>query len=242
MTKILILTKNSLAEQDLQSALQRLNDEVYCSSSLLYQAADCLELIQHFSVIILSDTISTLELVDCLPILLKSGRKIVRKGDRELIKSGEYSWMLEDIDDWIDAETPTAELVEVIARNNVSEKKESQQENQISLNKMNAKGLSEIKCQHFISGLSSNERKVLLQLYKAESKTVAREDFCQSLWESAPTNSNLSQLSSLINRIKIKIEEVGFEKSELQTVWGKGYRMGLTIHSFLAKNEFGVRS
>ena len=38
MTRVLIITKNLLAEQSLQSILQRKNDEVYCYSDMMLDA------------------------------------------------------------------------------------------------------------------------------------------------------------------------------------------------------------
>ncbi|HCU0899282.1 TPA: helix-turn-helix domain-containing protein, partial [Enterococcus faecalis] len=62
MAKILIITKNPLAEQALQLALQKINDEVFCSSSLLEQVDFYPEVVGYFSIAIVSDTISSLEL------------------------------------------------------------------------------------------------------------------------------------------------------------------------------------
>lgn len=62
MAKILIITKNPLAEQELQLALQKINDEVFCTSSLLEQIDFYPEVAGYFSIAILSETISSLEL------------------------------------------------------------------------------------------------------------------------------------------------------------------------------------
>lgn len=62
MTKVLLLSKNHTVEPRLQSILNRVNAEFYCSSSLFYQAKEHLTIIQYFSLIIICDTISNVEL------------------------------------------------------------------------------------------------------------------------------------------------------------------------------------
>ncbi|ROZ36435.1 DNA-binding response regulator, partial [Enterococcus avium] len=39
------------------------------------------------------------------------------------------------------------------------------------------------------------------------------------------TNSNLAQTSTIVRRIKVKLEDSGFVNCDLQTIWGKGYRI-----------------
>lgn len=234
MKRILILSKNPLAEQDLQCSLQRMNEEVYCSSSLLSQAGSCLDLLHHFSVVILSDTITTLELEVYLPILLKTNASIFRKGDREFLKHGEYAWMLDKIDFWIEEQTTITEIAETLAKITVVNNRDLTNKSQNQLKSL-SHHLPTLDFNRFISCLSKNETKVLFHIYEAKGCTISREELCQAIWEMPPTNSNLSQLSSIIYRIKIKIKEMGFDGDELQTVWGQGYRMENVLRSFLSQ-------
>ena len=243
MTRILILSKNSLAEQDLQCSLQRMNEEVYCSTSLLPQTDSCLEIIKYFSVVVISDTIATLELEAYLPILLKSDVKILRKGSKDFIKNGEHAWMMDEVDAWIDEDTTITEITEVIARmNSLSKRLPPQESDQIQSDPTKGNTQSNDDFMQLKSLLSKNEKRVLFHIYNGEGDIVSREQISQAVWDSPPTNSNMSQISAIIYRIKSKIEKMGFDESELQTVWGQGYRMGNAMHSFLSKNKFSVRS
>lgn len=240
MTRILILSKNSLAEQDLQCSLQRMNEEVYCSSSLLPQADSCLDLIKYFSVVIISDTIATIELEAFLPNILETGAKILRRGDSELIKNGEYAWMLDEIDGWIDDKMTISEITEIIVRMRSKNNEVLCSDKQVSLDQQDYRGIPNIDFKQFISYLSKNERRVLFHIYDAKGFTISREELCQAIWEMPSTNSTLSQLSAITYRIKKKITDMGFGIDELQTVWGQGYRMGNAMHSFLSQNNFLV--
>lgn len=51
MKKILVLTQNLLAEQELQISLQRYNTEVYCSSELFYNLENYSHALHYFSAV-----------------------------------------------------------------------------------------------------------------------------------------------------------------------------------------------
>ncbi|WP_368757019.1 helix-turn-helix domain-containing protein [Enterococcus avium] len=237
MTRILILSKNSLAEQDLQCSLQRMNEEVYCSSSLLSYADTCLDIVNYFSLVILSNTISTFELEGYLPCLLKADAKILRKGDSEQVKNGEHAWMLDKIDGWITEDMTFAEIMEIIARFRIENDEHQQHGNQLQLNQHNSYNLPNTDFKQFVSYLSRKERNVLLHIYNAEGYLASREELCLAVWNSSPTNSSLSQLSTIIHRIKKKLKEKGIDTDEIQTVWGEGYRMGNRLHTYLSQND-----
>ena len=101
MAKILIITKNPLAEQALQLALQKINDEVFCSSSLLEQVDFYPEVVGYFSIAIVSDTISSLELSKHLDTLKQKDLLLIRKGNSEQLKGTDLEWMLPHIDGWV---------------------------------------------------------------------------------------------------------------------------------------------
>jgi DNA-binding response OmpR family regulator len=72
--------------------------------------------------------------------------------------------------------------------------------------------------------LSNQERQVFEILYNAKGKVISREDICNKIWAQV-TNSNLAQTSTIVRRIKVKLEDSGFVNCDLQTIWGKGYRI-----------------
>lgn len=115
MAKILIITKNPLAEQALQLALQKINDEVFCSSSLLEQVDFYPEVVGYFSIAIVSDTISSLELSKHLDTLKQKDLLLIRKGNSEQLKGTDLEWMLPHIDGWVTDQMPMEEFIEEIA-------------------------------------------------------------------------------------------------------------------------------
>lgn len=125
MTRVLIITKNLLAEQSLQSILQRSNDEVYCSSDLMLDAQLSPQIIKYFSLVIFSDTISTLEVSKYYSAFKKNGLALLRKGRKNDLKNSECSYLIDEIDDWIDPETTDIEVIEKIAKWTSSQTKSS---------------------------------------------------------------------------------------------------------------------
>lgn len=59
---------------------------------------------------------------------------------------------------------------------------------------------------------------------EADGEIVSREEICEKIW-SKVTQSNLARTSSIVKRIKIKLDGLGIDDSSLQTLWGKGYRL-----------------
>ena len=91
--KLLILTKNILAETSFQSKLQQMNNEVFCSTCLLdacYSMDQKMSyLLSCFDAVILSETISYQEIVDLLSNIREHVPAIVRKYESEFSKSFE---------------------------------------------------------------------------------------------------------------------------------------------------------
>ncbi|MGG5370791.1 helix-turn-helix domain-containing protein [Enterococcus sp. AZ196] len=222
MARILIITKNLLAEQELQAILQRSNDEVYCSSDLIIDAQFCPQIIKYFSLVIFSDTISTLDVSKYYSSFKKNGLSIVRKGSKVDLKKSELSYLVDEIDDWINPETTDIEIIEKIAKLTCGQSKTILAIDETSGVK-NAKN-SEL----FFFSLSSNEKKFLYHLYQyqKDGKVLSREKLCHLIWETEATKSNLCQLSNLANRIKKKLVVNKFPNGELSTSWNKGYFLG----------------
>ncbi|MBV7389776.1 helix-turn-helix domain-containing protein [Enterococcus sp. ALS3] len=73
--------------------------------------------------------------------------------------------------------------------------------------------------------LSPVEERILDVLIEAKAATVSREDLVKIIWREDPNNSNLSQVSYRIKRIKHSIEEVFDIPDGVVTDWRKGYRL-----------------
>lgn len=222
MSRVLIITKNLLAEQSLQAILQRSNEEVYCSSDLMSDAQFSPQIIKYFSLVIFSDTISTLDVSKYYSAFKKNGLAILRKGNKDDLKNSEFSYLLDEIDDWITPATTDIDVIEKVA------KLTSGQVKMTLPNDNNLGSRNEKNSDLFFFSLSSNEKKFLYHIhqFQKDGKVLSREKLCHLIWETDVTKSNLCQLSNLTNRIKKKLAVNHFPDGELITSWNKGYFLG----------------
>lgn len=115
MSKILILTKNLLSDQKLQTDLQRSNEQVFCSTDLMYDVPACIQVVRHFSIVIFSDTISTLEFSKYYSTFKENGLFILRNGSKENVEETEYSYLVDIVDGWINNKTSSVDVLEMIS-------------------------------------------------------------------------------------------------------------------------------
>ena len=101
MTRVLIVTKNLLAEQSLQDVLQRSDIEVYCSNDLMNDTIFLSQIVKYFSMVIFSDTVSNFEISKYYSFFQKEGLLILRKGNKEDLKNSDFSYLLNEISAWI---------------------------------------------------------------------------------------------------------------------------------------------
>lgn len=222
MARILIITKNLLAEQELQTILQRSNDEVYCSFDLMFDAQFSPQIIKYFSVVIFSDTISTLDISKHYASFKKNGLAIIRKGQKEDLKKSEFPYLIDEIDEWIEPKETDISIIEKIAKltHGGAANTPTLENSNSERDKKNA--------ELFFFSLSSNEKKFLYHLYHYQKNetVLSRDKLCSLIWETEATKSNLCQLSNLTNRIKKKLTANHFPEGELITTWNKGYFLG----------------
>lgn len=167
MARILIITKNLMVERELQAILQRSNDEVYCSCDLLNDAQFFPQIIKYFSLVIFSDTVSTLDISKSYTSFKKNGLAILRKGNKEELKKSEFSPLITVIDDWIEPEATDMEIMEKIA------KLTSKQENTDFAVGRNHSLRKEKNSELFFFNLSSNEKS-----YCTISMTIKKMEKC----------------------------------------------------------------
>ncbi|MDT2596651.1 helix-turn-helix domain-containing protein [Enterococcus dongliensis] len=225
MIRILILTKNILAEEIITNKLQYLNYEVFCSTSILNEIqmdGRISDMVDYFPIIIIGETISSYEMEWMLPKLRNRGQSILREVDHSL--SGNEQTMLKEqglcgaIQNSDSVESLREQLAEVAAQYQgrkftpvISEKNSEIVENQ---------GLSALT----LINLSSLELQVLEKLRSQCGEIVSRDELCLLLWGNV-SQSRLAQLSSLIKNIKLKLEILEVDQEAIQTIWGKGYRV-----------------
>lgn len=210
--KILILTKNLLAESGFQSKLQQLNNEVFCSACLL---EDCYSMDQEkrllfscFDAVILSETIAYQEIVALMPKLRGCVSAIVRKYESDFTKSYEEDQTDSAIDQWIRGNASLEEIREMCQTINhqdptkfkdtsFSKERERTQKKKYHL-------------YHF--GLSKRENLLMTCLYDYSGKYLSRQELCEKIWEDeGATNSRMSALSACVRNIKSKVVKSGVE-------------------------------
>ena len=99
MNQVLILTKNILAEQEIQQKLQALNYEVYCSAKVLescVRGSDSSELFNHFQFIILSETICESEVMEIIQLIGDHSIRIIRKVE-EKVTEMDHQYLEEEV-------------------------------------------------------------------------------------------------------------------------------------------------
>ncbi|MBM7712745.1 helix-turn-helix domain-containing protein [Enterococcus xiangfangensis] len=225
MIRVLVLTKNILAEEIITNKLQYLNYEVFCSTSILDELqmnGRMTDLVDYFPIIIIGETISSYEMEWLLPKLSNRGQSILREvdhplseNDRAALKEHGVSGAVQNSDS---VESLREQLAEVAAQYRVrtftpiiSEKETIAEKEQ---------GLSALT----LVNLSSLELQVLEKLRNQCGEIISRDELCLSLWGNV-SQSRLAQLSSLIKNIKLKLETLEMDREVIQTIWGKGYRI-----------------
>lgn len=73
--------------------------------------------------------------------------------------------------------------------------------------------------------LTNAEREVLNVLVKWKGKTISRNNLAIEIWGSSNVSSRMTRLSTIIKKIRSKLE-IGQEEQEIiRTNWGEGYQL-----------------
>lgn len=228
MKPVLILTKNILHEIPFQQQIQSLDLEVLTSSELLnelirYQNDP--ELLNYFSIIIFSETVSEDDLQNIVPIVKKDGLSVIRMVERVPIKEGTKQWELLGIDRWLSKLCSLEELRETV-KNLQNEQIAVHSGGNLPIDSKN------IPAEYF----SKNERLVIKLLCDSPDEPVSRKELCEKIW-GEDNVSTKSQLSALVARIKQKLLNIGFRGETIQTLWGKGYKFSSNYFDQFDRNE-----
>ena len=79
--------------------------------------------------------------------------------------------------------------------------------------------------------LSKLEEKVFNELYYSNGEVITREALCNKLWGTGVTNSHLSHLSSIVKKLRKKIDRIDLTEESIKTVWGEGYQLSPVFFS-----------
>lgn len=241
MNRILILTKNLSVETYLQQQLQKLNYEVFVSSSIWERWENSGKIdpfLKSFQWVLLSETLSDAEVKE-LGIQFRTNC-LVRIVDEEPSEAIVSEWLDYHIFDWILANASLERIREKLLHKTLLNQVEygieqtAQEGDSRPLLSYSKKPFplyySDI---HF----TKIERGIINQLMMAKNLSLGREELCES-WRSSNKNSKLSQLSSSVAKIRKKVEEAYGIEDAVITLWGEGYQLNAYFHRCLLKGEF----
>lgn len=255
MNQVLILTKNILAEQEIQRKLQALNYEVYCSTKVLEacrQQSEVPSIFQNFHYIILSETLCESEVIHIIQQIKDRSLRILRKVESKVTEM-DHQYLEEELlhaiisnEDSVDElrECLYALKVEQDAEKQAYEnKKYVQLSDKVSLIRPHVFQEEPMKPEEnyqfleVLHSLSQTESKILSILIQEGNKVVTRETICHQIWNEEVNKSHLASLSSTITRIKNKFGQTNLNHKAIQTLWGKGYRINPELLDRIKKNE-----
>ena len=232
--RILILTKSIICEKQLQEQLQRLDHEVFVSSSLLISSQQFLltRLIDYFQVIIFGETVMDKVVTEILSMIDQKDHLLIRKAETVLDKVDREVWKHKGIQGWVYCDsgieavreqlsTLEKEFVPTETENSFTREKGSLTMMQIK----KTEGPKGLHLQVNSCAFGNTEKRLVDALINKKGQLCSREELCEILWNSKPTNSKLSQLSSLIKRIKGRFIKLGIHEEIIHTTWGKGYML-----------------
>lgn len=222
MGQILLLTNNTLNEQQFEQNLLLLGHEIFLSSALIELILlDNIpsDFMKMFELVVLSETIDNLDTQNLIEKLARFSLRILRKSSEQIDDVTFQKWKELGIDDWI-AINSGKELL----REKVSCKRIVKGGKIVLLPPLNEKiPLSKIS-------LSDTERKLFTILYDQQNNTISREALCYELWKRKQSNSTMSQLSTMIKNLKGKLSKYNVEGPIVETCWGKGYRLDDSVY------------
>lgn len=212
MERILIITKNTLAEKGLQEQLQLMNYEVLCHQGTTIDDILCSDgpaFLDFFDCMIISETLSQLDYQKILADLARREKQpvILRKSEgQERLREGE--------DNILPTDASFEKLREIL----VTCLGFPQPNQAVSSVEMLSMQLERIQW-------TNKERDLFRLLQENAGTCLGRETICQNLWGEY-SNSTKAQLSNLTKQIREKLELSGIGGDKLVTLWGQGYRLG----------------
>lgn len=234
MGPILLLTKNILAEEEFQKKLQRLNYEVFSSSSLLTKKGMQSEFLHFFNLFyctIISETVSDIELQWLLPILNKSSTIVIRKNDHSLEAEGQDI----RVNFWLSNESSIEELRETLMRS--SNHEYGRQEADRFSGGLHTMDFDQRDRRSTRSFFSTMEGRLLDELYEAKGEVVSREELCVKIWGGEITDSKMAMLSTAVRKLRNKLRKKGYPDETILTTWGKGYRLSQRFYEIFDQEQ-----
>lgn len=225
MQHALILTKNTVSEEEIIEKLRRLNYETLCSVDLLYhlQKYSSSSFLSYFHWVFLSETLCNEEVELILNQLKSHPIFLVRMVEKTMDDEEVSYWEEKGMSGSLKKDATFEEI-----REKLHELQKELHYQEMSNNKFVVLGSAEKdELKPLIARFSKTEKKLFEILLSAYSKGVvlSRVELCERLWSEGSTPSNMSQLSCLINKLKRKLEKGGITGETIVTLWGRGYKL-----------------
>lgn len=255
MGRVLILTRNILAEQRIQQQLQMLNYEVYCSAAIFDYCSQHLEKLNFFDFfqfVILSESICESEMLMLIPLLEEYPLNIIRKTESDMTEIDQKYMEAGKLNAIVSTNDSTDKLRECLynlkggmndLEEKYSEKNSSEQHGTpYSVHPNSLLDFSRPKERHdslfdVVNHLSQSEKKILSTLTWSEEEVITREEMCQKVWNEKANSSHLASLSSSVTRIKNKFNKTNLDNDAIHTVWGRGYRINSELLKTIKSEE-----
>ncbi|MBV7391736.1 winged helix-turn-helix domain-containing protein [Enterococcus alishanensis] len=223
MSRILYLTRNVYAEQQLESRIRKLGHEVLCSQTLLKEIRNkkvSQNFFTEFEVVLLSDTLTKSDSENILPEISQQEPLIIK-----IIETEEEVSQQSQIQIYLSPETSLETIREVLS----VEKKEDPQKEPQKEHKLLNPSLWEWRDELIFQKVTFTrvEQNILKELLKAEGEPLTPRELAHLVWGTEYRPAIQSHLSATVGRMKKKIRDCGFGSAYLQTVWGKGYAFKL---------------
>lgn len=225
MSRIVILTKNILAELGLQAQLQQMNYEVLTSSSLYtqlcYQMSVEAEL-SSFHLFIFSETLTDEEVRVALPLLIASGKPIVQRVDVLTPEEEQAEWQQAENFHFVEIDLGSRQFkqkLEELINQEIDTLDQQEYHFQEEVEQIIQEPTSLLKKISF----TKIELKILEILYAAKGQLVTKEVLCEEIWHQPLTKSRVVQIYTAIGRIKDKLQGLHSHTAFIGTQRGVGY-------------------
>lgn len=238
MNRILILTKNVLAEQQLQKQLQLLDYEVFCSTEVL-RNEQMHAIFEYFPIILLSETISNLEVERFLPNVNQENNLVIRiiinESDEEELRVWKDFGIVGGLSKSLSFDGIREKLVEL--QNAYYDTR--LEHNSTSCSPINKLENRTLETSYGKVHFSKKEERLFKLLLEAKGILLPRSEICAVLWSEGENDSNRSQLSCIATKIKNKFKEAGYKGDTIITKWGQGYGLDLEFYNYLTTGRAG---
>lgn len=233
MNKVLILTKNILAEQELQKQLQQLNYEVFCSAEI-YRNPQLFSIFQFFPIVMLSETISNYEVEKLLEMTDSEQNLFVRLAMIETSENEQKYWedkgRIHGLNKSASLDGIREKLV-LLQSVYYGQRLEKESHECTPIKKIENRSLETAQGRVFFS---KKEERLFKLLLESKEQLIPRDQICVTLWPEGETDSNRSQLSCIASKIKRKFREAGYDGETIITKWGQGYGLDPSFYNYLS--------